>query len=91
MTGSWERPNYFLVLRVSICRHMVTDVLQSVSDFLPNTQNVSSNLLQGLQHCNTTFNRLLLGKQAQSVTEILLQMTHTLFILDSAAKEISPF
>lgn len=91
MTGSWERPNYFLVLRVSISGQMVTDVLQTISDFLPITQYVSSNLLEGLQHCNTIFNRLLLGKQAQSVTELLLQMTHTLFILDSAAKEIPPF
>lgn len=66
---------------------MLTDVLQTVSEILSKTQNVSSNLLGGLHHCNTTFSRLLLGKQAQSVTEILLQMTHTLFILDSAAKE----
>lgn len=66
---------------------MLAGVLQTVSEILPNTPYVSSNLHGGFQHLNTTFNRFVLGKQAQSVTEILLQMTHTLFILDSAAKE----
>ena len=66
---------------------MLVGVLQIVSDILPNTPDVSSNLPGGFQHLNTTLNRLALGKQAQSVTDRLLQMTHALFILDNAAKK----
>lgn len=66
---------------------MLSGGLQTVSDILPNAPDVSSNLLGGLQLLSTTLIRLVVGKQAQSVTEILLQKTHALFILDSAAKK----
>lgn len=78
VTGEWQEAGRgqgtFWSCRLSISGHMLAGVIQTVSEIL---LNVSSNLPGGLQHLNTTFNRLVMGKQAQSVTEILSQMTHT--------------
>lgn len=80
VTGGWQGAGRgqgtFWSCRLSISGHMLAGVLQTVSEILLNVPG-------GLQHLNTTFNRLVLGKQAQSVTEILLQMTHTRFILET--------
>lgn len=71
--------------RLSISGHTLAGVLQTVSEILPHTPRVSSR--SAWRTSTSTHNTPLLGKQAPSVTGTLLQMTHTIFIVDSAAKK----
>lgn len=48
---------------------MLAGVLQTVSEILPNTPNMCPPIcLEDFQHLNTTFNRFVLGGQAQPLT-----------------------
>lgn len=76
----------FWSYRLSVSGHMLIGVFQIVSDIQIRLMCLQICLEDS--HVSTQHSMgLRRGKQAQSVTEILLQTVHTLFILDSAAKE----